>query len=83
MFKEMEESQTAGTAMGCSNFFPFMSSFLMQCITGWIKGTVKGDAFDVYMWSLWVPVAVATVLGSIGAVLSKDTFDVRSRIEKD
>ena len=79
MFKEMETPETAGTAMGCSNFFPFICSTLMHSITSLILENVDGVCehcreYTGYLWSLWVPTICCSVLGFIGVLLTRETF---------
>lgn len=79
MFKEMETPETAGTAMGCSNFFPFICSTLMHSVTSFILENVDGVCehcreYRGYLWALWVPTIVCSVIGFFGVLATKETF---------
>lgn len=79
MFKEMETPETAGTAMGCSNFFPFICSTLMTTLTSFILENVDGVCehcreYTGYLWSLWVPTIACAVLGFLGVLFTRETF---------
>ena len=79
MFKEMETPETAGTAMGCSNFFPFICSTLMHSVTSYILENVDGVCehcreYRGYLWALWVPTIACAGIGFLGVLLTKETF---------
>lgn len=78
MFKEMETPETAGTALGCSNLFPFLSSSLLEIVTAsllkYVDGDVDKHTLKGYRYALWIPSIVASGLGFIGAIISIETY---------
>jgi sugar phosphate permease len=79
MFKEMESKETSGTALGCSNFFPFVASAIFQELTAYILELIDGECekchtFHGFVWAMWVPTIVAVLLGLIGAAATRETF---------
>jgi sugar phosphate permease len=83
MFKEMESKETSGTALGCSNFFPFITSALFQELTAYVLELVDGEcptchSINGFRLALWVPTGVAVILGLLGALFSRETFPIES-----
>jgi sugar phosphate permease len=79
MFKEMESKETSGTALGCSNFFPFVASAIFQELTAYILELIDGECekchtFKGFVWALWVPTIISVFLGLIGASTTRETF---------
>jgi sugar phosphate permease len=84
MFKEMETQETSGAALGCSNFFPFLSSAILQEVTAYVLELIdreceKCHTFRGFIWALWIPTLVAVFFGLIGAVLARETFPAELR----
>lgn len=78
MFKEMECPESQGTALGCSNLFPFLSSSIFEIITAailkFVDGNIDKHTLKGYRYALWIPSIIASGLGFIGAIISIETY---------
>lgn len=74
MFKEMEENETGGTAMGCANFFPFMSATLLEVMTTEILNASNGEPIKQYQYALWIPSIVFAGLGFVSSLFTIETY---------
>ena len=75
IYKEMFTLEYTATAVGCSNFFPFFSTTILQNLIPFIVSEFDDPtSFNAYRYGLWVPSVIYCSISLIGVSLVKDTF---------
>lgn len=80
MFKEFNVPELSGTTLGCSNFFQFISTSLLQIlVTVLLNHLDPGKKSGKTTWtgfqrSLWIPFAITSFIGLIGILFVHDTY---------
>jgi len=79
MYKEMSTPDIAATTMGCANFFPFISSTIIQNLIGFLLKMIDGAKSNhhtpkSYRYGLWITNAISCAISIIGIFLAKETY---------